>query len=79
LYCPDAIENEEGTIAIEDKVGFPPVDVGAVTVIEVFPETVPIEAVIVTVPVPIAVNSPEALTVAIVLSELCHVACEVTF
>jgi hypothetical protein len=47
--------------------------------IEMVPETVPIVAVIVAVPVPTAVNRPEALTVAIVLLELCHVACEVTF
>ena len=65
-------------MVIEDSVALPP-PVGAVTVIEVVPETVPIDAVIVAVPVPVAVNRPEALTVATVLSEPCQVACEVTF
>ena len=57
----------------------PPGEGRAVTVIEVAPDTDPIEAVIVAVPGPTAVKSPEEPTVAIVLSELCHVACEVTF
>ena len=60
-----------------DKNGVPLDD--AVTVMEVVPKTVPIEAVIVAVPVPIAVRSPDEVTVAIVLSELCHAAWEETF
>lgn len=80
LFCPEAIENDDGTMAIEERVAVLPLPpVGAVTVIDVDPETVPIEAVIVAMPVPTAVRRPEALTVAIVMSELCHVACEVRF
>lgn len=79
MFCPEAIEKDEGRIVIEDRVALPPDEDGGVTVIAVVPETVPIEAVIVAVPVPTAVSSPEALTVAIALSELCHPVCDVTF
>jgi hypothetical protein len=72
------MENDAGTIVIEERVTPPPVP-GAVTMIEMVSVTVPTEAEMVAVPAPIAVNRPDALIVAIVLLELCHVACEVTF
>jgi hypothetical protein len=72
------MENDAGTIAIEERDAPPPDPPGAVTVIEIVSVTVPIEAVIVAVLGLTAVNRPEALTVAIVLLELCQVTCEVT-
>ena len=75
FVCPEATENDDGTIEIEDRVG---VFTGeGLTTSAIEPAIVPCVAVTVTEPAFKAVTKPELLIVATETSELCQLTWEV--